>query len=418
MFKTVTRQKTIILWTCRNFSTTKVSNFKVAVCGGCGGIGAPLALLLKMNPLITELRLQDLVKHTLGVAKDVSHIEYPAKVTGHLGVEGMKTAFHGADVVAIPAGVPRKPGMTRDDLFGSNAIVVKTVAEAISQIAPHTMIVIITNPVNSVVPIACEVMQKAGKLDPKRVFGVSTLDNVRAATFVAEKLKISPRDVTVPVIGGHSGISIVPLFSRAQPKLNFTAEEYKVITTDVQEAGTRVVKAKVGAGSATLAMAYAGARFINSLLCAMKGEPNMVECCFVKTNIYPGVDYFAGPIVLGKSGVEKVCPVPSLSDLEKEQLAKAIPALKKNIQKGVDFVKTGGTGGGAPPAAGGAGGGGGDPCGGIYGGGGGSASTGTKPGGAGGGDPCAGISGGDGGSTGKKPSGGGSTGGAGGTVKC
>lgn len=341
MFKTISRQGNIVLRANRNFSTTKPLNFKVAICGGTGGIGAPLALLLKMNPLITALRIQDIVKHTPGVAADVSHIEYPAHVTGHIGAEGLKEALHCADIVTIPAGVPRKPGMSRDDLFSSNAIVVKTITEAIAHHCPTAMVAIITNPVNTVVPIACEILNQAGKLDTKRIFGVSTLDNVRANTFVAEKLKISPRDVTVPIVGGHSGLTIIPIFSKAHPKVNFPLEEIKALTHRIQEAGTEIVKAKAGTGSATLSMAYAAARFINSLLCAMKGEPNIVECAYIKTNICPTVEYFAGPVVLGKNGVEKVCPLANLSDFEMELLAKAVPELKKDIQKGIDYVKGG-----------------------------------------------------------------------------
>ena len=93
----------------------------------------------------------------------------------------------------IPAGVPRKPGMTRDDLFGTNASIVRDLAKAISENCPKAMVCIITNPVNSTVPIACEVLKKMGTFDPNRVFGVSTLDSVRTSAFVGELKKIDPR---------------------------------------------------------------------------------------------------------------------------------------------------------------------------------------------------------------------------------
>jgi Malate/lactate dehydrogenases len=89
-------------------------------------------------------------------------------------------------VVIIPAGVPRKPGMTRDDLFNTNASIVRDIIKAVAEVAPKALIGIISNPVNSTVPIAAEVLKKAGVFDPRRLFGVTTLDIVRANTFVAE----------------------------------------------------------------------------------------------------------------------------------------------------------------------------------------------------------------------------------------
>lgn len=86
------------------------NNVKVAVCGASGGIGQPLSLLLKQSPLVSELSLYDIV-HTPGVAADLSHIDTPAKVQGFNGAENVETALKNADVVIIPAGVPRKPGM-------------------------------------------------------------------------------------------------------------------------------------------------------------------------------------------------------------------------------------------------------------------------------------------------------------------
>jgi malate dehydrogenase len=142
----------------------------------------------------------------------------------------MKNAFTGADIVVIPAGIPRKPGMTRDDLFKINAGIVKGLIEGVAKHAPKAYILVISNPVNSTVPIAAEVLKRAGVFDPKRLFGVTTLDVVRAETFVAgitgEK---NPAKLTIPVIGGHSGATIVPLFSQAQPSVDIPADKYDAL---------------------------------------------------------------------------------------------------------------------------------------------------------------------------------------------
>jgi malate dehydrogenase len=114
----------------RSFSTSSANLTKVAVLGAAGGIGQPLSLLLKENPHVTHLSLYDIV-NAPGVAADLSHINTNSKVTGHSPEdEGLKAALEGAHVVVIPAGVPRKPGMTRDDLFNTNAGIVRDLAEA------------------------------------------------------------------------------------------------------------------------------------------------------------------------------------------------------------------------------------------------------------------------------------------------
>ncbi len=97
--------------------------------GAAGGIGQPLSLLMKMNPNVTSLSLYDIV-NTPGVAADLSHINSPAKVTGYKGNDQLADALKGCDLIIVPAGVPRKPGMTRDDLFNTNASIVMNLAKA------------------------------------------------------------------------------------------------------------------------------------------------------------------------------------------------------------------------------------------------------------------------------------------------
>ncbi|RRT42183.1 hypothetical protein B296_00021895 [Ensete ventricosum] len=181
----------------RLFSSDSAPERKVAILGAAGGIGQPLALLMKLNPLVSDLALYD-IAGTPGVAADVGHINTRAQVSssflrppllldltllsthpfdpvysvaGYAGEEQLGKALEGSDVVIIPAGVPRKPGMTRDDLFNINAGIVN-------------------NPVNSTVPIASEVFKRAGTYDEKKLFGVTTLDVVRAKTFYAGKAKV------------------------------------------------------------------------------------------------------------------------------------------------------------------------------------------------------------------------------------
>lgn len=309
---------------------------KVAVLGASGGIGQPLSLLLKTNAMVSELALYD-IAHTPGVAADLSHIETRAKVTGYMGPEQLYDCLEGSDVVVIPAGVPRKPGMTRDDLFNTNASIVANLSKACAEACPKAMICIISNPVNSTVPIASEVFQRLGVYDPKRIFGVTTLDIVRANTFIAEAKGLEVSSTNVPVIGGHSGVTIIPLISKASPPMSFAPEEKAALIHRIQNAGTEVVEAKAGAGSATLSMAYAGARFAVNVIQAMNGKEGVIECAFVRSD-ETEAKYFSTPIQLGKNGLEKNLGIGKLLDNEVKLVEAAMPELFKNIQKGEDFA--------------------------------------------------------------------------------
>jgi len=318
----------------RQLSTSNVSNNKVAVMGASGGIGQPLSMLLKLNPAVTKLNLYDIV-HTPGVAADLSHIESRSEVAGFVG-DDLKASLEGMEIVVIPAGVPRKPGMTRDDLFNTNASIVANLASAAAEVCPDACLAIISNPVNSTVPIASEIFKKAGKYNPNKIFGVTTLDIVRANTFIANLKGLDPADVDCPVIGGHAGTTIMPLISQCTPPVEFPADQLKALTERIQDAGTEVVKAKAGAGSATLSMAYAAARFTDSLMKAKSGK-EVVECAYIASSVTEA-PYFATPVKLGPNGVEANLGLGTLSAFEEEMMKAGLPDLIKQINKGIEFV--------------------------------------------------------------------------------
>lgn len=308
---------------------------KVTVLGAAGGIGQALSLLLKLNlPAGTDLALYDLAPVTPGVAVDLSHIPTAVKVTGY-GKDDLHTALAGADIVMIPAGMPRKPGMDRSDLFNINAGVVKTLAEAIVVQCPKALVGVITNPVNTTVAIAAEVFKKAGTYDPKRLFGVTTLDVIRAETFIAELKGKNPAELIVPVIGGHSGTTILPLLSQVKD-VTFTDEEVAALTYRIQNAGTEVVEAKAGGGSATLSMGQAAARFCVSLIKGLQGE-TVTEYAYVEGN-GEHARFFAQPITLGKNGVEALLDIGTLSAYEQKAMNDMLPTLKADIALGEEFV--------------------------------------------------------------------------------
>merc|ERR1711998_294628 len=146
-------------------------------------------------------------------------------------------------------------------------------------------ILIISNPVNSTVPIAKEVLQAKGVYNPKKLMGVTTLDVCRARTFVANAKGNDVLTTKVPVVGGHAGTTIVPLLSLAEPKVTFTDAERDALTHRIAFGGDEVVKAKDGAGSATLSMGYTGAHFADRVMAGLAGEAGVVECTFVESTI-------------------------------------------------------------------------------------------------------------------------------------
>ncbi|KAK5171531.1 malate dehydrogenase-like protein [Cryomyces antarcticus] len=324
----------------RAFSVSAKQSSKVTVLGAAGGIGQPLSLLLKLNPRVSELSLYD-IRGGPGVAADISHINTKSTVKGYDPTpSGLKEALTGADIVLIPAGVPRKPGMTRDDLFNTNASIVRDLAKAAAESSPDACILIISNPVNSTVPITAEVFKSMGVYNPKKLFGVTTLDVVRASRFISQLKGTDPANENITVVGGHSGATIVPLLSQSGYELK--GNELDEYVRRVQFGGDEVVQAKGGAGSATLSMAMAGARFAESLLKAAQGQTGVIEPTFVDSPLYKeshGVTYFASNVELGPNGVEKIHPVGKITDYEQNLLDVCLGDLKKNIEKGEAFAK-------------------------------------------------------------------------------
>jgi malate dehydrogenase len=310
--------------------------FKATVLGAAGGIGQPLSLLLKLNPRVTALSCYDVAPFTPGVGVDLAHCSSNSKCVGYTG-DDLKKALDGSDVVVIPAGVPRKPGMTRDDLFNINAGIVKTLITGVAAACPNACILVISNPVNSTVPIAREILKKAGVYDPKKLMGVTTLDVCRARTFVANAKGNDVLTTSVPVVGGHAGTTIVPLLSQAEPKVTFTDAERDALTHRIAFGGDEVVKAKDGAGSATLSMGYTGAHFADRVMAGLAGESGVVECTFVESTISEA-PFFASPCTLGKNGVETVHDIGTVNDYEKKLIADMMPDLIAQAEKGIKWA--------------------------------------------------------------------------------
>merc|ERR1712061_408672 len=278
----------------------------------------------------------------MGVAADLSHGERKNTMKGYcLGlsdkpVDKLEECLTGCHLVLIPAGMPRKPGMTRDDLFKVNADIAKNIVEACAKFCPDAVLGMIVNPVNSVVPAMAELYKKKG-LDHLKVVGITTLDVVRANKFVGEITGKNPNFINVPVIGGHAGETILPLFSQDKVAKTIEAEKIPALDSHVQDAGTDVVNAKNDKGSATLSMGYAGARLGKSVLAGLLGRKR-TECAFVASTI-TDLPYFAQKVTFGEGGVVKVLPLGKLSEHETKRLEEVKETLKAEIDTGLKYAE-------------------------------------------------------------------------------
>lgn len=340
---------------------------KISVIGAAGGIGQSLSLLLKTNLshyANVQLSLFDVNDKMLkGVCADLSHINNNVALTRETSLED---TLHDSQLVVIPAGVPRKPGMTRDDLFQINAGIVKGIASALNGNNTVPFVLLISNPVNSLLPVLQGVASPAYE---GRCFGVTELDLVRASTFVNDFVDNATTDMPfVPVIGGHSGETILPVFSSTRFNgIDFSA--YNLLDDDikmqklvhrVQYGGDEIVQAKDGMGSATLSMAYSAFLVSERFVSVLTGSQQECQGIFYTTllkkdscAIAPGAEkvmeltdntsYFSMPCTVTKDGLSSIDP-SLLLQLNNHELNTLLPTcineLKVNIHKGTEFASS------------------------------------------------------------------------------
>ncbi|MBK4775720.1 malate dehydrogenase [Candidatus Pantoea edessiphila] len=310
---------------------------KISILGAAGSIGQALSLLLKLYlPKHYELLLYDIRPVINGITLDINHIPSDVEVRGFSG-DNISSALINADIVIIAAGKPRKPGMKREDLFNINANIVINLTKQIALTSPNALIGIITNPINSTVVIAAEVLKQHGCYHKNKLFGITTLDIMRAKIFVSESKEKKLNNIHVPVIGGHSEKTILPLLSQIMDT-NYNDKEIIKITERIQQAGSDVVNAKMGNGSATLSMGYAATCFCLSLVNALQGEENIVEFAYIEGD-GKYAKFFVQPFILGKHGIQEHKNIGLLSIFEQTILDEIVHDINRDIFLGEDFVR-------------------------------------------------------------------------------
>mgnify|MGYP003683693151 CR=1 FL=1 len=307
----------------------------VAIIGAASGIGPPLALLLRQSTLISELRLWD-VMPAAGLASDLQHVDAPGTAAAY---SELSDCLFECDVVVLTAAVARAPGMSRQDHFSVNAHIVLKVTEACASQCPEALLVICTEPVSSMVPLACEVFKRANvRRAAERVLGVTAADGMCANACLAQRVGsvCEPATLRVPVIGGH-GATALPLFSKLDLSDQLSADDVSALTRRVRSSGAEVLAASQGRTTAVYSVALAAARFVERVLAAREGEENVVVHAFVQCP-RGSAPYMTQPVLLCRRGVGRVLQAGSLSGTEQCEFELLLPKLLRAAKRGKDVV--------------------------------------------------------------------------------
>lgn len=304
---------------------------KIAIVGA-GNIGGEVAALIARKELGDVVLLDIPEKEGLCKGKALD-LEQNGSILGYdcniLGTSDYKDAA-GADVVIITAGVPRKPGMTRDDLLSVNLKIMRSVAANLKQHCPGAFLIVISNPLDAMV-FECA---KVGGFDKNMVCGMAgVLDSARMQLFLAREIGASIKDVRAMVLGGH-GDTMVPVTSYCTVngvplKQLIAADRLAAIVARTANGGGEIVK--LMGTSAYYAPATAAVLMAESFL---KDQKRLLPCAAYCTGQYGISDLYIGvPATIGKGGIEKVHEV-SLTDDEKALMSKSVAAVRELVEVG------------------------------------------------------------------------------------
>ncbi len=297
---------------------------KIALVGA-GQIGGTMALVAAQKQLGDVILLDVVEGVPQGKALDISHGRSLIPTASNLSGANDYSALAGSDVVIVTAGLPRKPGMSRDDLLDVNFGIIKTVGEAIKAHAPDAFVIVVTNPLDAMV----YAMQRVTGFPAARVAGMAgVLDSARFASLVASEIGVSAEDVTALVMGGH-GDTMVPLVRYC------TAGGIPVTQLLPAEKIQAIVKRTANAGGEVVALLKTGSAFYSPGLSALrmaeaylKDKKSVLTCAALLDGEYGVQGLYAGvPVIMGAGGVEKVLEI-DLDAEEKKAFAVSIEAVK------------------------------------------------------------------------------------------
>ncbi|MEJ5306381.1 MAG: malate dehydrogenase [Ignavibacteria bacterium] len=314
-----------------------MSRKKISLIGG-GQIGGVLTQLIAKRQL-GDVVLYDIVQDMpQGKALDIAEAArvdgFDVKVTGTNSYEDTKDS----DIVIITAGLPRKPGMSRDDLLTTNAEIMKVVAENVKNTSPNAIVIVVSNPLDAMVTL----FKNISGFEPNRVMGQSgVLDSSRFATFIAWELGVSVKDINALVLGGHgdtmvplkryanvNGIPVMELLEKKYGNKDKANEVMNAIIERTKMAGGEVVKL-LKTGSAFYSPASSTIAMVESII---YDEKRVLPVCAYLQGEYGVNGYYVGvPVILGANGIEKVIEI-DLNEEEKALFDNSVNAVKNLVE--------------------------------------------------------------------------------------
>lgn len=299
---------------------------KVTVVGA-GAVGATCADNIARKELAQELVLLD-IREGFAEGKAIDMMQTSALLGFDTKVKGVTNDYEstaGSDVVVITSGLPRKPGMTREELIGTNAGIVQSVTENILKYSPETIIVVVSNPMDTMTYLTL----KTSGLPKNRIIGMGgALDSSRFKYYLSQALGCSPADLNAVVIGGHGDTTMIPLINHATwngvPVTQFLSKEKQDEIVAATMVGGATLTKLIGT-SAWYAPGAGTAMLVESIL---RDEKKLVPCCVALDGEYGQSDIAIGvPVVIGKNGWEKIVDI-KLSEEEQQAFAKSAEAVR------------------------------------------------------------------------------------------
>ncbi|XP_046979020.1 malate dehydrogenase, mitochondrial-like [Vanessa cardui] len=313
-------------------------SIQVTVIGAASEIGKNVAMLLKLNSLITRLHLYDDDNTVHGIGLDLARMPGGPTVTSFTGDNFLPPAVRYSRLVLLVSRMPRKLGYTRDQMLAANALPVLKICRTLPEHNPDAFFAISSNPINSIISFAAALLNSSKPFNKYKLFGITNIDTARARALLGNALNVNPRHLHLPVIGGHSDNTIVPLFSNILPShYSISQNQAETLTRLVRKCGNEVLNLKAGVDAATLAMAWSINEFTEHLLEALCGGYSIVNS--FTANPHFGTKFFSGPNKVGPTGIIETCSSFVMSDYERSLLDQAVPIINREVAQGEDYIR-------------------------------------------------------------------------------
>ncbi|CAG5056056.1 unnamed protein product [Parnassius apollo] len=309
--------------------------YQVAIVGSGSEVGQTTALLLRTNPHITKLILYDYLEHIPGIVLDLSHIPSNSTIKGYTGKETLEEALQGSSLVIAAGDVSQNTGWITKSTLSKNADFIKNIAMSVAKISPLPFLGIVTEPLNTLVPMAAEIMRNQGCTDLAKLLGITTIDTIKAQALYAAENEFKPSECFVPVIGGHSKETMVPLISQANPKSKLSEEKNQELIAKLRN--YNISDIANGIYAPALSIAFSVSIFTENILEALNGHISHTNA-FVENNDF-GTSFISGCIEVDKNGVGEMKKYTDLSEHEYVLLQQSIEQLRKDVTVGKDILE-------------------------------------------------------------------------------